>query len=196
VSTALTLDDINHVGLPCWSSSLKPPTSNMSPGDTITVDVPGGPASQQLSMTVSNVQTVQAELAAGSTTTVVVTGSASDPAGNPITTPGLLEVRLIAKKSQFTFNGRRDLRAAIGGGSDGVLTYTPGTTNFTATFSLLGGKNTTTALAEADAQQAVGSETRGLVQNDPVSPTWITIYETHIFGDGLVHGNAPGCPPQ
>jgi hypothetical protein len=184
------------VGLACWSSSLTAPTSNMTPGDTITVDVPGGPASQQLAMTVSNVQTVQAKLAAGSTTTVVVTGSASDSAGNPITTPGLLEVRLVAKKSQFTFNGRRDLRAAIGGGKDGVLSYTSGTTNFTATFPLLGGRNTTTPLAEADARQAVASETRGLVQNDPVSPTWITIYETHVPGDGLVHGNAPGCPAQ
>src|SRR4051794_37958226 len=173
LSTALTLDDINHVGLPCWSSSLTAPTSNMTPGDSITVDVPGGPPSQQLAMTVSNVQTVQAKLAAGSTTTVVVTGSASDSAGNPITTPGLLEVRLVAKKSQFTFNGRRDLRAAIGGGKDGVLSYTPATTKFTATFPLLGGRNTTTALAEADARQAVASETRGLVQNDPVSPTWI-----------------------
>jgi hypothetical protein len=196
LSTALTLDDINHVGLPCWSSSLTPPTSNMSPGDTITVDVPGGPASQQLAMTVSNVRTVQAKLAVGSTTTVVVTGSASDSAGNPITTPGLLQVRLVAKKSQFSFNGRRDLRAVIGGGKDGVLSYTPGTTNFTATFPLLGGRNTTTALAQADAQQAVAAQTRGLVQNDPVSPTWITIYETHVPGDGLVHGNAPGCPAQ
>jgi hypothetical protein len=196
VPTALTLDDINHVGQPCWSSLLTPPTSNMSPGDTITVNVPGGPASEQLAMTVSNVRTVQAKLAAGSTTTVVVTGSASDAAGNPITTPGLLQVRLVAKKSAFTFNGRRDLRAVIGGGKDGVLAYTPGTTNFTATFQLQGGRNTTTAMAEADARQAVGAQTRGIVQNDPVSPTWITIYETHVPGDGLVHGNAPGCPAQ
>jgi hypothetical protein len=200
LSTALGLNDINHVGAPCWSSALTPPTSNMSPGDAITVAVPGGPANQQLSMTVADVQTVQAQLTPGSSTKVVVTGSAKDPVTGLQVGSGLLEVRLIAKKSQFTFNGRRDLRAAIGGGGDGVLSYdVPGSTtnfSFTATFELRGGRNTTDALATADAQQAIASQTRGLVQNDPVNPTSMTIYETHVFGDGLVHGNAPGCPVQ
>jgi hypothetical protein len=77
------------------------------------------------------------------------------------------------RRSQFTFNGRRDLRAAIGGGTDGVLASTPGSPSFTATFQLQGGRNTTTALAQADAQQAIGYETRGLVQNDPVSRTYV-----------------------
>jgi hypothetical protein len=200
LSTALGLNDINHVGVPCWSSTLTPSTSNMGPGDRIKVDVPGGPADEQLAMTVADVQTVQAKLAPGSSTKVVVTGTAKDPVTGLQVGAGLLEVRLIAKKSQFTFNGRRDLRAAIGGGKDGVMSYdVPGSTTnfaFTATFELRGGRNTTDGLAGADARQAVASETRGLVQNDPVSPTSITIYETHVFGDGLVHGNAPGCPAQ
>jgi hypothetical protein len=198
VAPALGLNDINHVDVPCWSSSLTPATSNMGPGDSITVDVPGGPANQQLAMTVADVTTVQARLATGSSTKVVVTGSAKDPVTGRQVAPGLLEARLIAKKQQFTFNGRRDLRAAVGGGGDGVLSYDdPGSTTnfgFTATFELLGGRNTTTALATADAQQAISAQTRGLVQNDPVNPTWITIYETHVAGDGVVHGNAPGCP--
>jgi hypothetical protein len=198
VAPALGLNDINHVGDPCWTTSLTPPSSNMSPGDSVTVGVPGGPANEQLSMTVADVRTVQAQLAGGSSTKVVVTGSAKDPVTGLQIGSGLLEVRLIAKRSQFTLNGRRDLRAAIGGGGDGVLTYdVPGSTtnfNFTATFELLGGKNTTTSLATADAAQAVSAQTRGLVQNDPVSPTSITIYETPVRGDGTVHGNAPGCP--
>jgi hypothetical protein len=198
LAPALGLNDINHLGDPCWSSSLTPPSSNMSPGDSITVSVPGGPADEQLSMTVADVRTVQARLVTGSTTKVVVTGSAKDPVTGLQVASGLLQVRLVAKKSQFTFNGRRDLRAVLGGGKDGVLTYdVPGSTtnfNFTATFDLLGGGNTTTALAAADAQQAVSAQTRGIVQNDPVNPTWITIYETPIRGDGVVHGNAAGCP--
>ena len=127
-----------------------------------------------------------------------MTGSAKDPVTGLQIASGLLEVRLVAKKSQFTFNGRRDLRAAIGGGRDGVLTYdVPGSTtnfDFTATFELLGGRNTTTALATADAAKAVSAQTRGLVQNDPVNPTSITIYEAPVPGDGVVHGNAAGCP--
>jgi hypothetical protein len=198
LSTALGLNDINHVGAPCWSSSLTPTSSNMSPGDGITVSVPGGPAGQQLGMTVADVRTVQARLAAGSSTKVVVTGSAKDPVTGLQVASGLLEVRLVAKRSQFTFNGRRDLRAVIGGGGDGVLSYdVPGSTTnfgFTATFELLGGRNTTTDLASADAAQAVSAQTRGLVQNDPANPTSITIYETPVPGDGVVHGNAPGCP--
>jgi hypothetical protein len=198
LSTALGLNDINHVGAPCWSTSLTPPTSNMSPGDAVTVSVPDGSASEQLSMTVADVRTYQARLAAGSSTKVVVTGSAKDPVTGLQITGGLLEVRLVAKRSQFTFNGRRDLRATIGGGGDGVLSYdVPGSTtnfNFTATFELLGARNTTSALATADAAQAVSAQTRGLVQNDPANPTSITIYETPVRGDGVVHGNAPGCP--
>jgi hypothetical protein len=64
----------------------------------------------------------------------------------------------------------------------------------TATFELLGGKNTTLALAQANALQAVAAQTRGIVQNDALAPTTMTIFETHLFGDGVVHGNAPGCP--
>lgn len=164
------------VGDPCWTASLTPPSSNMSPGDKITVSVPGGAGHQQLSKTVADVRTVQAQLAAGSSTKVVVTGSAKDSVtGLQIGGAGLLEVRLIAKRSQFTFNGRRDLRAAIGGGGDGVLTYdVPGSTtnfSFTVTFEVLGGKKASTALASADATHAVRAQTRGLVQNDPASPT-------------------------
>jgi hypothetical protein len=197
-STALGLNDINHVGAPCWSSSLTPPASNMSPGDGVTVSVPGGPAADQLGMTVADVRTVQARLAPGSSTKVVVTGSAKDPVTALQVGSGLLEVRLIAKRSQFTFNGRRELRAAVGTGGDGVLAYdVPGSTTnftFTATFELQGGRNSTSALATADAAQAVSAQTRGLVQNDPANPTSITIYETPVTGDGTVHGNAPGCP--
>jgi hypothetical protein len=54
----------------------------MSPGDTISVATAGA-ANQQLSMTVADVTTAQAALAAGSSTKVVVTGSAKDPA-NPV----------------------------------------------------------------------------------------------------------------
>jgi hypothetical protein len=127
-----------------------------------------------------------------------VTGSAKDPVTALQVGSGLLEVRLIAKRSQFTFNGRRELRAAVGTGGDGVLAYdVPGSTTnftFTATFELQGGRNSTSALATADAAQAVSAQTRGLVQNDPANPTSITIYETPVTGDGTVHGNAPGCP--
>ena len=107
------------------------------------------------------------------------------------------QVRLIAKKAAFTFNNRRDLRAVLGGRGDGVLAYNaPGSAtnfSFTATFELLGGKNTTAALAVANAGQAAAAQTRGLVLNDPAAPTAMTIFETPIAGDGVVHGTAPGC---
>jgi hypothetical protein len=45
----------------------------------------------------------------------------------------------------------------------------------------------------ADAQQAVAAQTRGLVLNDPAAPTAMTIFETPVPGDGVVHGTAPGC---
>jgi len=102
-------------------------------------------------MAVADVRTAQARLAAGSSTKVVVTGSAKDPVSGLQFAPGLLQVRLIAKKAAFTFNNRRDLRAVLGGRGDGVLAYNaPGSAtnfSFTATFELLGGKNTTAALA-------------------------------------------------
>ena len=196
LSTALGLVDINHVTAPCWSSPLSAPTSNMSPGDTITVRTAGA-ANQQLSMRVADVRTVQARLAAAGSTKVVVTGSAKDPVSGLQLAPGLLQVRLIAKRGLFTFNNRRDLRAVLGGASDGVLAYNaPGSaTNFTftATFQLLGGKNTTAPLAVTDAAQAVAAQTRGLVLNDAAAATAMTIFETPIAGDGVVHGTAPGC---
>jgi len=196
LATALGLVDINHVTAPCWSSPLTAPTSNMSPGDTITVRTAGA-ANQQLSMAVADVRTAQARLAAGSSTKVVVTGSAKDPVSGLQFAPGLLQVRLIAKKAAFTFNNRRDLRAVLGGRGDGVLAYNaPGSAtnfSFTATFELLGGKNTTAALAVANAGQAAAAQTRGLVLNDPAAPTAMTIFETPIAGDGVVHGTAPGC---
>ncbi len=203
--TALGLVDVNHVGIPCWSSPLTPnplppvESSNMSPGDLITVTTPTGVADQQLSMTVADVTTVQAVLAPGSSTKVVVTGSAKDPVTGLQLGVGLVQVRLVAKKQLFTYNNRRELAAPLGGGKDGVFVYnTPGSTtdfSFTATFELLGAGNAgNPAKAALDAQQAIAAQTRGIVQNDPIAPTWITIYETHIFGDGLVHGNAPGCP--
>lgn len=196
LSTALGLVDINHAAAPCWSSPLSAPTSNMSPGDTITVRTAGA-ANQQLSMRVADVRTLQARLAPGSSTKVVVTGSAKDPVTGLQLAPGLLQVRLIAKRALFSFNARRDLRAVLGEAGNGVLAYnTPGSaTNFTftATFELLGGKNTTAALAVADAQQAVAAQTRGLVLNDPAAPTAMTIFETPVAGDGVVHGTAPGC---
>jgi len=197
--TELGLVDINHVGLPCWNNPLTPPTSNMSPGDLVTVSTPAGPVNQQLSMIVADVTTQQAVLAPGSSTKVVVTGSAKDPVTGLQLGNGLVQVRMVAKKQTYTFNNRRELTAVQGGGKDGVFAYnTPGSTtdfSFTATFELLGGGNTgNAAKAALDAQQAIAAQTRGIVQNDPIAPTWITIYETHIFGDGLVHGNAPGCP--
>lgn len=195
--TALGLVDINHVTAPCWSSRLTAPTSNMSPGDAITVRTVAGAANQQLSMRVADVRTVQARLAAGSSTKVVVTGSAKDSVSGLQLAPGLLQVRLIAKRGLFTFNNRRDLRAVLGAGSNGVLAYNaPGSAtnfSFTATFELLGGKNTTAALAVANAGQAVAAQTRGLVLNDAAAPTTMTIFETPIAGDGVVHGTAPGC---
>ena len=144
LATALGLVDITHVLAPCWSSPLSAPTSNMSPGDTIAVTTAGA-ANQQLSMSVADVTTAQARLAAGSSTKVVVTGSAKDPASGLQLAPGLVQVRLIAKKAAFSFNGRRDLTAVLGGGKDGVFAYnTPGAatdfTFFTATFEFLGGK--------------------------------------------------------
>jgi hypothetical protein len=196
LATAMGLVDINHVTTPCWSSPLTAPTSNMSPGDAITVRTAGA-ANQQLSMTVADVRTAQARLVAGSSTKVVVTGSAKDPVTGLQLAPGLLQVRLIAKKAAFSFNNRRDLRAVLGGGGDGVFAYnTPGSATdftFTATFQLLGGKNTTLALAQANATQAVAAQTRGIVQNNAVTPTTMTIFETPIAGDGVVHGTAPGC---
>src|SRR6185436_2536007 len=154
LATALGLVDINHVTTPCWSSPLTAPTSNMSPGDTIVVTTAGA-ANQQLSMSVADVTTAQASLAAGSSTKVVVTGSPKDPVSGRQLAPGLVQVRLIAKKATFTFNGRRDLTAVLGGVKDGVFAYnTPGSAtdfNFTATFQLLGGKNTTLALAQVNA---------------------------------------------
>ena len=196
LASALGLVDINHVLAPCWSSPLTAPTSNMSPGDTIGVATAGA-ANQQLSMTVADVTTAQARLAAGSSTKVVVTGSAKDPVSGLQLAPGLVQVRLIAKKAAFSFNGRRDLTAVLGGTKDGVFTYnTPGSATdftFTATFELLGGRNTTLAMAQANATQAVAAQTRGIVQDNALAPTTMTIFETPIAGDGVVHGTVPGC---
>lgn len=196
VAPDLGLIDINHAGAPCWAPALAP-GAPMSPGDKVSVKVAGGAANEQLALTVADVQTVQAHSAPGSTT-VVVTGTAKDPATGQQVAAGNLQVRLVAKKQTFTFNGRRDLRADLGGGKDGALSYnTPGSTtdfSFTATFNLSGGKNAGNAgLATADAQRAVTAQTRGIVQNDPVDPTAITIYETPVPGDGTVQGPAAGC---
>ena len=134
----------------------------------------------------------------GPTTTVVVTGTAKDPATGLQVAAGNLQVRLVAKKQTFSFNGRRDLRAVLGDTKDGALNYNvPGSTtdfSFAATFDLSGGKNVgNRAQATADVQRAVTGQTRGIVQNDPADPTAITIYETPVPGDGTVPGPAAGC---
>lgn len=193
----LGLIDINHAGAPCWAPAL-PLGAPMSPGDKVAVRVAGGPANEQLDVTVADVKTVQASAVPG-TAQVVVTGTAKDPATNAQVASGELQVRLVAKKQSFTLNGRRDLRAVLGGGKDGVLNYTtPGSPtdfSFKATFDLSGGGNAgNPGLASADVQRAVTAQTRGIVQNDPVDPTAITIYETPVPGDGTVPGPAAGCP--
>lgn len=188
----LGLIDINHLGQPCWTPALGA-TTTLVPGDNVAVRVAGGAANQQLNLTVADVQTAAAKRSATAATTIVVTGSASDPATGGQVAAGNLQVRLVAKKQAFATNGRRDLRAVLGGGKDGVLNYNhPGSAtdmSFTATFNLAA--HPTDATMAASVAQ---TQTRGIVQNDPVDPTAITIYETPGTGPGVAPGPAAGCP--
>src|SRR5919199_1628497 len=116
--------DVNPTA--CWDTW----TPEILPGDTVRVSGAGVADS-------TVVQNVTAGAPVQSGADIVVHGTASDAAGNPLPLAEI-ENRLQAK-SLFAFNGRKTLRAAGAGGGDGTIGYdAPGSTAWAATYSGLG----------------------------------------------------------
>jgi hypothetical protein len=145
--------DVNPTA--CWDTW----TPEILPGDTVRVTGAG-----VADTTV--VQNITAGAPVQSGANIVVHGTASDAAGNPLPLAEI-ENRLQAK-SLFAKNGRKTLRAIGAGGGDGTISYdAPGSTAWTATYS---------GLSAADQQLALGALSRGIWQNAAANE--VTIFDS------------------
>jgi hypothetical protein len=152
VADAAGVLDINPTV--CWTSV----TPEILPGDTVRVSGDG-----PVDTTV--VQNITAGAPQRSGADIVVHGTASDAAGNPLPLAEIAN-RLIATTT-FDANGRKTLRAG-GDDIDGTVTYdAPGSTAWTATYS---------GLSAADQQRALGAVSRGVWAN--AAEAEVTIFET------------------
>lgn len=148
------LVEVNHPGGACWEAR----TPDIRPGDIIRVTTSAGVAEQ---MTVAHV--ISERPIKIDPVTVVVHGSASDGAGNPLPIDQL-EHRLV-NANRFG-NGRRSLRSS----EDGHIAYdSPGSTNWTAVY---------TDLNAADMAKALASESHGMwIGTQPLLENELTTYE-------------------
>ncbi|MEA2129262.1 MAG: hypothetical protein QOJ85_2153 [Solirubrobacteraceae bacterium] len=163
--------EVNHPGGACWQTT----TPDILPGDAIRTTVQGA-GDQDQTTTAAVTAEAPTNPAPG---TIVVTGSAQDSSGKQLP-PAEIEQRLVAGGDQFDRNGRRTLRAGVGG-ADGTLVYdSPSSTDFTATY---------TGLSDADVARALAAESRTLwLGVNPGSGQEGTIYE-----HGAVGGPTPPC---
>ena len=128
------LVEVNHPGGACWFGT----TPDIRPGDTVQIDIVGGPnAGIADATTVMNITAKRPVQTAPDT--VVVHGTAQDSftaiPGNPLPIAEI-EHRIVAPGNLFDLNGRRTLRATPVAGADGTLAYdAPGSINWTATYS-------------------------------------------------------------
>ncbi|HET7479871.1 MAG TPA: choice-of-anchor D domain-containing protein [Rubrobacteraceae bacterium] len=169
------LVEVNHPGGGCWNVN----TPDIRPGDKVrlTVTNSGALPDQTTSYDVTAQRPVQT-----ASDTVVIHGTAVDPAtGGPVDI-GQLEQRLVSGKDLFDLNGKRTLRA--GAGAEGTLTYdAPGSTKWTATYK---------GLSAADVTRALAAESRAVwLGHAPLVGNELTIYEN---GPGVVGGpSTPDC---
>ncbi len=177
--------EVNHPGGTCWLGT----TPDMHAGDVIRiVDETTGIAEQT---TVANV-TAERPIAINANT-VVVHGTAQTADGQPIPV-GQLENRLVTgSASLFELNGKRVLRAASAI-ADGVLAYdSPGSVNWTATYTNLSVDDVFRAVGGTNAIGMVfpGAESRAVwLGKNPLAGNELTIFEN---GPGVT-GGAAGAP--
>jgi hypothetical protein len=176
--------EVNHPGGVCWLVN----TPDMRAGDRVrTVDT--DPATGVVTIDETTVQGLKATSPVTVTAddpatpagegVVTITGTAFDPAGNPLDINSL-EQRMVIPGDAFDLNGRRTLRADAAAANDGTLVYTtPG--NWTATY---------TGLSQADVDRVMGGDTRIMwLGADPAAGVEGTIYEV-----GQVKAPMGGCP--
>lgn len=173
--------EVNHPGGACWIGS----TPDLRPGDRVEV-LPATGAGD--ATTVLGVAATAASAPAGTTGTVVVTGTAMQPDGTRLPLERL-EQRIINPDLTLTGHGRRDLRATSDGAGDGLLTYDdpadPANGRWTATF---------TGLAPDVVEAALAGQTRIMAWQATVGAerAGITIFEVgEAGGPGM-----GGCPGQ
>ncbi|HEX8163642.1 MAG TPA: choice-of-anchor D domain-containing protein [Pyrinomonadaceae bacterium] len=176
--------EVNHPGGVCWLTN----TPDMRAGDRVqTIDT--DPATGVVTIDETTVQGLKAASPVTVTAddpatpagegVVTITGTAFDPAGNPLDINSL-EQRMVIPGDAFDLNGRRTLRADAAAANDGVLVYTtPG--NWTATYR---------GLSQADVDRVMGGDTRIMwLGADPAAGVEGTIYEV-----GQVKAPMGGCP--
>ena len=164
--------EVNHPGGGCWQGF----TPDIRANDVIRVlTAPGtGDATTTANVTVTQPATKTAP------DTVVMKGTAVSATGGRIPIQQL-EARLIARNQAFVVNDRRSLRASSAGDEDGVFSYDPGTTTWTATFTGLGGISSVDGLSDAD--RAVSSQSRVLwLGRNPGAGVEVTIFEHDEVG--------------
>jgi hypothetical protein len=178
--------DVNHAGPPCWVGV----TPDIRADDVIKVLT--SPTTGDQTPTAGVTVTQPATKVNASTVTIKGTAVAAGGGQIPI---DQLESRDIANKQMYVASGSRDIRAAsvgpIAGKYEGHLAYDSATsTNWTATFTGLGGVNPTDGLSDAD--RAVQSESRGQwLGRNPLAVNENTIFE---YPGGLIFpGPAVGC---
>jgi Bacterial Ig-like domain len=168
----LFMEDINHVGQPCWSG--------------VTPDIRGNDVVKVLTSATTGDQTPAAnvivtQVAKVVGATVTVKGSAVSATGGqfPI---DQLESRIVANKQAFS-NGKRTLRADSLGVLDGTIAYdSPTATTWTATYTKLG---------PGDAALAVANDSRAMwLGRNPLAVNEETIAEV---GAVIFPGPAVGC---
>lgn len=174
---AAGLVEVNHAGAACWQVV----TPDLRAGDVIRITNASGIVEQTTIMNVTAERPIAT--AAG---TMVIHGTAQDLLGNPLPIDQL-EQRLVSPGNNFDLNGRRTLRAGIGGapaGFDGTIAYdAPGSIHWTATYTGL----TSNDMARADAAESLGL----WLGRDPLANTEGTIFEN---GSAILGGPAtPDC---
>ena len=189
------LAEINHPGGTCWTGT----TPDVRAGDVVSAT--DGVAADAVTFTVPNTQVQRVTNPAPGT--IVVKGWAASDGGpipgvaaasNPNLTGTIrladdqVESRIVAPRNTFEASGKRTLRAAPAGGTDGTFTWdsdlnpTAAPTAYTATY---------TGLSQTDVDLAMGvGEARTLwLGSDPLNPRDGSIFES---GDAIIGGSSAG----
>jgi len=169
--------EVNHPGGACWAGV----TPDIRPGDRVrtTRKNAAGTVLGVDETTVANV--VAKRPVSPGPGTIEIHGTAQNADGTPIDITQL-EQRLVAPRDAFDLNGRRTLRAAGGGGSEGTISYDAAGTAWTATY---------TGLDAADVTRALNAESRIMwLGSNPAALVESTIYE---IGAGIVPGPSAPC---
>jgi hypothetical protein len=192
VADATGLAEVNHPGGGCWEGV----TPNIQPGDQVRIVAPDGTsdATTVAGVTAERPIVTSVDPITGGGT-VEVHGSAQDATGAPLAIDQI-EQRLVAPGDAFDLNGRRTIRADSVG-IDGTLTYdAPGSTNWTAKYTLqtpddlaraVGGKSTSGTAFD-------GAESRILwLGRNALAGNELTIYENGPAVTGGPSAGIAGC---